>query len=62
MSDDRKIRFGYGYDYNHKIPPFENWKNMKEFYLKDRGLDIGDFPVMTETEVKEIAEKLANIK
>jgi hypothetical protein len=61
MTESKKIRFGSSYDFNFKKPPLENWKDMREFYTKE-GLDIGDFPVMTEEEKAELAKQLENIK
>jgi len=58
MSEEKKLRFGNGYKDNRNIPPLENWKKKKEFYLK-KGLDIGDYPVMTEAEEKEVSKELA---
>jgi len=58
MEDKRKIRFGSGYKSNYNIPPEENWKNMREYYLQKDGRDIGDYPVYTEEERKEIEKEL----
>jgi len=59
MSDKKEIKFGSGYQNNWKIPPLENWKNKKEYYLKTEDRDIGDYPVLSEAEEKEIAKELA---
>ena len=62
MIESRKIRFSseleFHYDYKH---PLESWESMREFCAK-KGLDIGDFPVITEEEEAELAKQLENIK
>jgi hypothetical protein len=61
MTESKIIRLGSGYNFNFKKPPLENWKDMKEYYAKE-GIDIGDFPVMTEEEKAEMTKQLENIK
>ena len=62
MTESRKIRISSELDfhYDHRRP-LESWESMREFCAK-KGLDIGDFPVMTEEEEAEIAKQLENIK
>jgi len=59
MSEERKLSFGSDYKSNYNIPPLENWKNMRKYYLEKDGVDIGDFPIMDEAEEKALDESLA---
>lgn len=61
MQESRKLKFGTGYKWNHKETTLENWEKAKSYYTK-KGIGIGNFPVMTEDEEKEIAKQLENIK
>ena len=61
MIESKKILFGSEYKYNFKKSQLDNWKDAKELYAK-KGIDIGDFPVMTEEEKAEMAKQLENIK
>jgi hypothetical protein len=58
MAKGKKLKFGSGYKHDFKKPPLEDWKEAKEYYLKNEGLDIGDYPVLTNEEEKELTEKL----
>ena len=64
MAERKEIKFGTenDYDYDYKKPPEENWENMREHYLKRKGLDIGEFPIMTAEEEAELAKQLEELK
>ena len=64
MADERKIKFGSdnAYNYDYSISSLDNWRKMKAHYLETEGRDIGDFPVLTEEEDKELEKNLAFIK
>jgi len=62
MAESKKVLFGSDYNYDFQKSPLENWKDMKEYYLEKKGLDIGDFPVMTKEEEEELSKQLENIK
>jgi hypothetical protein len=62
VQENRKLKFGSGcFKWDYKEAPLENWEKAKRYYAK-KGMDIGDFPVMTEDEEKELAKQLENIK
>jgi hypothetical protein len=64
MTESKIIRTGPDpddYIWDYKKTSLENWKEMKECCAK-KGIDIGDFPVMTEEEKAEYAKLLENIK
>ena len=62
MTESNKLRFGSDYNYNYEKPPEENWKEMRKYYLKKKGLDIGDFPEITDEKMAEYAKLLEGIK
>jgi hypothetical protein len=61
MTESKIIRFGSEYKYDFSKSQLDNWKNAKKQYAQ-KGIDIGDFPVMTEEEEAELAKQLENIK
>jgi hypothetical protein len=61
LQDNRQLKFGAGFKWNHKKSSLENWEKAKKYHAK-KGIDIGDFPVMSKDEEKEISKQLENIK
>jgi hypothetical protein len=62
MAKGKKLKFSSDFKYNFKKNPIENWREMKEYYLKEKDLDIGDYPVLTNEEEKELEKQLEFLK
>jgi len=59
--ESKIIQFGTDYKYDYKKSSLENWGNAKKHFAK-QGIDIGDFPEMTEEDEKLLAKQIENIR